>query len=237
MYHFQKLCLDRSFDPKEERLVFFFVSIFILIRILINTYCPIRSPQVYFKCISEVNGFGIDPEASISEIFEKIKINIESSLKIEAEAKCSFISVNDNYSGKIEKAFRKEKTNIICRLRKEREMWNSRIIGFQKRFKLDEDDHVTDSSKDLDKTFKELAKKCQKYDLTMKLHADNPALKSKICISVDDGTADSMMPNLATTQNHHVAGLILQMAINCVIESPFLIFDSLDYALQPKLIG
>lgn len=230
MFYSQKLGLNLPFDLKKETLVFFFVSFFLKIRILINiVYYPIRSPQAYFNCISELDG--LDPKASITEIFKKVK------KLTEAKAENICISINDDNSGKIEKMFHKKRKKIIIGLYKERQKWNNRVFGFQKRFKSDDNDRVAESSKDLNETFNKLSEICQQDGLTMELHSDDNALKSKICMSVEDKTTDSKMPNLATTQNHQVAGLVLKMAINCVIESPFLIFDCLEYALEPHLIG
>lgn len=160
---------------------------------------------------------------------------MKARTEVEAEDTC--ISINDDYSGKIKKKFQKRKTKIILDVCKEREKWNNRVDGFQKRFKLDENDRNAYSFEDLDENFNNLAEICQEYGLTMELHSDDAALKSKIFMTVEDETTDSKMPNLTTTQNHQVAGLVLKMAINCVIDSPFLIFDSLNYALEPQLIG
>lgn len=60
------------------------------------------------------------------------------------------------------------------------------------------------------------------------------SLEAPIRLMVDDLKLDQTLINTMTL-NHSVAALILQLAINIVIDSPFIIIDGLDDFIEPRL--
>lgn len=85
------------------------------------------------------------------------------------------------------------------------------------------------------KCFEQLMQKCSSWNMTVSISYDEPALKSPIKMLLCDPNID-FHPKLITTWSHQAAALLLKLAINQSIGSPILIFDSLDYIIEPRLI-
>lgn len=87
--------------------------------------------------------------------------------------------------------------------------------------------------------FDKLVQYCQpKWGVFLALLAesDDSPLDQPIRLLVNDPLLDRALTNTMTL-NHHVAALILNLAINVAIGSPFIIIDGLDYFIEPCLIG
>lgn len=76
-----------------------------------------------------------------------------------------------------------------------------------------------------------------KWGVYLELSAtDDFPLSEPIRLLVDDPELDPALKNTMTL-NHGIAALVLQLAINITIESPFLIVDGLDKFVEPCLIA
>lgn len=100
----------------------------------------------------------------------------------------------------------------------------TRICAFNGRFRAFAD------------VFDSLAKDCYtKWNLALELFYNDSPLEHPIRFIVDDQTIDPAYV-CGALLNHHLAALILKLAMNKFLRSPVIIFDRIDYVIDPHLI-
>lgn len=84
--------------------------------------------------------------------------------------------------------------------------------------------------------FDDFAKYCyKKWNLALQLFYSDSPLEHPIRLIVDDPKVDPAFV-YAALLNHHLAALILKLAINKFVRSPVIIFDSIDYVIDQNFI-
>lgn len=177
--------------------------------------------MAYLKCVSARNKLEFDKEM-MSEIWEIVSFQIMAiEREINLPAYDGGIVYHDNQELKrMILANNKHIKKITLDLVAEKRKFAARVDAFEERF-CELCDHF--------EQFHSLP------NMSLQLHYSGSALSSPILISVFDPKLD-ISYGQATTLNHHAAALLLKLIINTVIESPVLIFDSLDYIIEPCLI-
>lgn len=106
----------------------------------------------------------------------------------------------------------------------EERQFDDRVNAFQERFEK------------FLKNMNELIAYCNtKWNMSVILMHNEPALRYPITMWVEDQQLDPAYNELSCV-NHQLAALVLKLAINRTLDSPILIFDSLDYVIEPGMI-
>ncbi|XP_055317201.1 uncharacterized protein LOC129576316 [Sitodiplosis mosellana] len=224
-------CIDSLLLLKEEfldgaTLAIEHINIVISKLVLDLPFDPTKetSPKAYFDQISPRNACTFGGDASIDEIFKTVASQI-SKIELEIGHKDGHIFHNDPELNALAKKNKRVKRTINSKLVVEKRQVAARADAFEKRFL-----HFV-------KVFSEMSLYCHsKWNMTLTLSYEEPALKSPITMLVTDPMI-GFDPKQITTLSHHAAALVLKLAINQAIGSPILIIDSLDYIIKPALIG
>ena len=142
-----------------------------------------------------------------------------NKIKPEIGCKDDRILYDDPELSNLKKKNNRLNKNIKNQIVYDQRQMNIRVDAFQKEFERFIE-HFNTMSSDCN----------SEWDIQMKLNYDNPALKSHIKMLVADG-------GVITTVQHHVAALVLKLAMNCTIGSPILIIDGQDYVIESQLMG
>lgn len=183
------------------------------------------SPQAYFDFISPRNACAFDSDHElILQTFKVIASRVPDPNIDLFHKGVNWIFFNDPELALMAEKNKITKKNVKSRMIAETQRFELRVQAFEVNFK------------ELVEVFEQFAQLCySKCQLKMTLVYDEPALMSPILMLVhrpNDGIAYRQM----TTLNCHAAALILKLAINQICDSKILIFDSLDYIIEPLLI-
>lgn len=201
---------------------FSFLNFLILMNILLCS-----SPEVYFNAISEEFKGTIDAnEQSIYQICDLINEQV-----VAIEQTMGEYAYNDtllHYRGADVNTMKKQTMRLINQIKlhmvKLHRQNDDRVNGFGEKFQK------------FLQNFEKMSKFCnEKWDMTVNLQYFEPALRYPIHMAISDPNLD-LGYNEMTNLNHHLAALVMKLAINQTLESPFLIFDSLDYVIEPCMI-
>lgn len=183
----------------------------------------IRSTEDYFDCIPEryKQAFGSD-HLPISKVYEIVAMQITDIEKI--MEKFNFNEEHIHYKTEVllemEKKEIKRRRIVKNMMVAEKRKFDARVGAFDAKFQA------------FLQSFVQVAEFCSvRWNLNLELSCDNSPLWSPISMVVTDPAYDQM-----ATLNHHAAAVALKLAINLSIGSPILIFDSLDYIIEPELI-
>lgn len=159
----------------------------------------------------------------ISEIVNERIAAIDNVLKV-----CDISDPLPHYSGEAVKRMAKQanrlKNEASRNLVKEERQFDARVNDFEECFQ------------NFLRNFNKLITYCNnKWNMSVMLTHIEPALRYPITMCVSDTKLDLAYDEL-TNLNHHLAALLLKLAINKTLGSPILIFDSLDYVMEPCMI-
>ncbi|XP_031618145.1 uncharacterized protein LOC116337606 [Contarinia nasturtii] len=183
-------------------------------------------PDNFYNCISldnaeKVYKFTYANPKSFAETYKVLESHLHSTADLFKE---NFVYYDDENFKNIQRENNKKKKAAQVEMIAERNSFQKRCVEFEQKIE------------DFDKHYIDIAEKCSSIGIA--LNPKEFSLKSPIRQLVDDqvnnpGCVDMMM----STYNHHNAALILKLAMNLTVESPILIFDSLDYIIEPQLIS
>lgn len=168
-------------------------------------------------------------ERSIPKVREIVAAKIK---KIEEvlyllELKNGYLHFNDDELDSLKKRAQKANTAKTNEMTADYRKFKSRRAAFEPQFEA------------FCQCFEKFATNCkEKWGMSLNLSRDElfPLLEGTIQLSVEDPLLDAAYAK-GTTLIHYAAALVLRLAINEAVDSPILIIDSLDYIVEPQLIG
>lgn len=187
----------------------------------------ISRPHPYLECVSSRNRFEWKNIKLMTDLWEMVANKL---MDIERDTDLTyfdfaFVFYTDRNLKKMKLACKKSANNIKQKMVMAMKQNNDRAAAFQEHF---------DRFVDIFNSIASLGFDRWKVDLN--LGYEDTALSSPISMFVFDPILDFAYGNAATKFNHHLAALILKLAINVYLKSPILIFDSIDNIVEPCLI-